>query len=114
MIFEHHCSTCNKTDEAKFVFVGSQVTQVCNACGAYARLFDRRQLPGLKRIKEACWITSNSDLLLIEDAKEEIKFLEHLKGTNEKMMYWKLYLKLRDYAAIGKTAKLRGGKQLEM
>lgn len=72
---EHHCVKCGITDEAKFILGSVHLKQVCNHCGFYVKFFDKTKLP----------------------STAECEFIE-LKGLGKQLMYWRLYLKIRDYA----------------
>jgi hypothetical protein len=93
--FEHTCYKCGLIDEAKFVFAGPHVKQVCNGCGFYVKFFDKAMIPDVMEIKLKIWAITNQDLTLIEKAKREVEFTP-CTGLTAKMMYWRVYLKVRE------------------
>ena len=98
--FEHSCHKCGLVDEAKFVHAGPHIKQVCNGCGFYVKFFDKAMIPDHIEIKQKIWYISKQNLLLINKAKEEVEFIE-CTGLSRKLMYWKLYLKIREYLQKG-------------
>jgi hypothetical protein len=93
--FEHTCHKCGLIDEARFVFAGPHVKQVCNGCGFYVKFFDKAKVPDVREIKLKIWAITRQDLELIEQAKKAVDFTP-CKGLYEKMMYWRVYLKVRE------------------
>jgi len=83
------------TDEAKFTYAGPHIKQACNKCNAYVKFVSKSILPDVKEIKLKIWALSE-DLDVIEIYKGKIGFVENLNGTDEKIMYWRLYLKIRE------------------
>jgi hypothetical protein len=95
--FEHKCTRCGVIDEARFLFAGPHIKQVCNSCGAYVKFFDKSLIPDVKEIKLKIWVISDQNLELIEKAKKEMEFAGACSGLWEKIMYWRLYLKVREH-----------------
>lgn len=94
--FQNTCHKCGLVDEAKFVFAGPHLKQVCNGCGFYVKFFDKGMLPDVKDIKYKTWYISSQDIDMINRAKKEVEFMEVKGRIEQKMMYWKLYLKVRE------------------
>lgn len=93
--FSTTCHKCGLIDEAKFIYAGPHIKQVCNGCGFYVKFFDKALLPDVKAIREKIWYISKGDKELIEQAKKACEFIQGLSGVNGKMMYWRLYLEIR-------------------
>lgn len=94
--FEHGCHKCGVVDEARFVFAGPHIKQVCNNCGFYVKFFDKAMIPDIKQIRLKIWFISGQNVELINKCKQEVEFIENLTGLGGKMMYWQLYLKVRE------------------
>lgn len=95
--FETTCHKCGFIDEAKFVYAGPHIKQVCNNCGFYVKFFNTALIPDVQEIKLKIWNITDQNLELINKAKSEVEFVAGLTGINAKMMYWRLYLRLRTY-----------------
>jgi hypothetical protein len=101
--FQHTCHKCGLIDEARFVFAGPHIKQVCNGCGFYVKFFDKGMIPDVKDIKYKTWYISNLNIDLINSAKKQVEFMDVKGSLNQKMMYWKLYLKVREMIKKGVT-----------
>lgn len=93
--FPHTCTKCGLIDEARFVYAGPHVKQVCNGCGFYVKFFDKALIPDVRDIRAKIWVVAVGNKDLIEQAKYACEFIPGLSGVNGKMMYWKLYLEVR-------------------
>lgn len=94
LLLPHECSYCGLTDEAKFTYAGPHIKQVCNGCNRYVKFFNKSLIPDVKEIKLKIWgITT--ELNAIDYCKGLIGFIDGLKGLDEKMIYWRLYLCVR-------------------
>lgn len=92
--FNHTCVKCGCLDEAKFVIArNGAVKQVCNACGAYVKFFNKALVPSLLDIKQKIWYITERNLVLINSAKAKVEFIE-CTGMAQQIMYWKLYLQI--------------------
>lgn len=99
LLIPNECTYCGLVDEAKFVYAGPHIKQVCNGCGRYVKFFDKSKIPDSKETKLAIWAITQ-DIAEIEDSKYRIGFIENLKGLDLKMIYWRLYLETRRKAAL--------------
>jgi len=98
LLLPHQCQICGLEDEAKLVYAGPHVKQVCNGCDNYVKFISKSFIPDIREIKLRIW-SITQDLAYIEAAKEACLFVEELPGLDGKMMYWRLYLKLREMEA---------------
>ena len=55
-------------------------------------------MPDVKEIRLKIW-SITQDVAYIDAAKEGCSFVPDLSGMDGKMMYWRLYLKLREMEA---------------
>ncbi len=94
LLIPNECHYCGLVDEAKFVYAGPHVKQICNGCGKYVKFFDKSKIPDARETKLAIWAIT-TDLAQINEAKQESGFVENLKGLDLKMIYWRLYLEIR-------------------
>lgn len=95
--FEHICheSDCGLADEARFLHAGPHIKQVCNGCGAYVKFFPEHLIPDVEYIKQKIWNIVDADQSRIDAMKKDVEFIEGLSGKYAKLMYWNLYLNLR-------------------
>ncbi|WP_285011284.1 hypothetical protein [Pedobacter faecalis] len=103
LMIPHECRTCGAVDEAKFVYAGPHIKQVCNACNKYVKFYGKGQMPDVREVKIRIWAITQ-DTARIESAKKEVGFVSDPVGPEAKMLYWRLYLKLREQS--GKEAGL--------
>lgn len=94
------CHHCGVVDEAKFVFSGPHIKQVCNCCDSYVKFISKAQVPDSTETKLRIWSITNQSTLLIEQAKSNCGFIDNLNGVERNIMYWRLYLSVR--SIIGK------------
>src|SRR5690606_16985068 len=94
LMIPYDCPRCGVTDEAKFLFSGPHVKQVCNNCGSYVKFYNKSNIPDASEIKLKIW-SITQDMGKIEQAKSKIGFVENLKGLYRNIMYWRLYLQIR-------------------
>ena len=99
LLIPTECHNCGLVDEAKFVYAGPHVKQICNGCGKYVKFFDKAKIPDSRETKLAIWAITQ-DLTIISEAKETIGFIDNLKGLDLKIIYWRLYLEMRRKAAL--------------
>lgn len=90
----YECHVCGVVDEAKFVYAGPHIKQLCNSCGKYVKFFNKALIPDVKEIKLSIW-GIKKDVETIEQAKKECGFVDGLTGLDEKIQYWRLYLYMR-------------------
>lgn len=64
------------------------------------KFFNKALIPDVKEIKQKIWFMTDGVIEIINSAKTEVEFIDGLKGLDEKMMYWKLYLNIRKKVAI--------------
>lgn len=98
------CLHCGEVDEAKFVFSGPHIKQVCNRCGSYVKFISKALIPDATETRLRIWAIADHDLDLINNAKIECYFIEELRGVERNMMYWRLYLTVR--RMIGKGVEV--------
>ena len=103
LLVPHECQRCGVVDEAQFTFSGPHIKQICNACGCYVKFFDKSKIPDAGETKLRIWALT-TDLSVIGDCKNRIGFVDDLTGTNKKIMYWRLYLKVRETKAKWEAA----------
>jgi hypothetical protein len=99
LLIPNECHYCGLVDEAKFVYAGPHVKQICNGCGKYIKFFDKAKIPDSKETKLAIWAIT-TDIDSINESKNQIGFVDGLKGLDLKMIYWRLYLEVRRKALI--------------
>lgn len=99
LLIPNECHYCGLVDEAKFVYAGPHVKQLCNGCGRYVKFFDKAKIPDSRETKLTIWAITQ-DIAEISLAKDQIGFVENLKGLDLKMMYWRLYLEIRRKAGL--------------
>jgi len=99
LLIPNECHYCGVVDEAKFVYAGPHMKQICNSCGRYVKFFDKSKIPDSKEIKLKIW-SITQDIDRISEAKKQCSFIENLKGLDLKVMYWRLYLQIRKDAGI--------------
>jgi hypothetical protein len=98
LLVPHECQSCGVVDEAKFIFKGPHVQQLCNGCDKYVKFFSKGHLPDVREIRLRIWsITQDVDKINL--AKKQCKFVENMVGLDAKMVYWRLYLKIREMEA---------------
>ena len=95
LLVPHECQRCGVVDEAQFTFSGPHIKQICNSCGCYVKFFDKAKIPDPSETKLKIWAIT-PDLSAIADAKSKMGFIENLTGLNNKIIYWRLYLKVRE------------------
>lgn len=95
LLFPHECHNCGLVDEARFTYAGPHIKQVCNGCACYVKFVSKGIIPDTKEIKLKVWAIS-TDLEKIDLCKGLIGFVPNLVGVDEKLMYWRLYLKMRE------------------
>jgi hypothetical protein len=98
LLVPHDCSYCGTTDEAKFIFSGPHLKQVCNGCNRYVKFYSKSAVPDTQEIKHKIWAITQ-DTAFIDAAKEESGFVISASGFDLKIMYWRLYLKVRELDA---------------
>lgn len=91
----YDCPHCGATDEAKFVFSGPHIKQVCNHCEAYVKFITKSSIPDATETKLRIWSITSQDSRLIDQAKKDCGFIDNLKGVERNMMYWRLYLAIK-------------------
>ena len=97
LLVPHECHHCGVVDEAKFVFSGPHIKQVCNGCSRYVKFFSKSKIPDVREIKLKIW-SITKDIDYIKKCKEKSSFVENLSGIEQKIMYWRLYLQIREEA----------------
>lgn len=97
---ETSCHKCGACDEARFVNSGPHLKQICIACGAYIKFFDKAKVPDVKEVKLKIFYMTEGDLSFMSQLKKESEFIEGLTGLQQKLMYWKLYLHARKYCSL--------------
>lgn len=97
LFIPHNCSVCGQTEEAKFVFSGPHVKQLCGHCDVYVKFVSKSTIPDATETRLKIWAITQ-DVPLIDAAKEECKFVEGLSGLEKRMMYWRLYLAVKTLA----------------
>lgn len=98
LLVPHVCSHCGVTDEAKFIFSGPHLKQVCNSCGRYVKFFSKSAVPDAREVKFKIWGITQ-DTSFIDAAKEKSGFVDGFNGLELRMMYWRLYLTVREMIA---------------
>lgn len=98
--FNNECHKCGVCDEYRFHYAGPHIKAVCNGCGFYVKFIKPQQIPDVKEIKLRIWSMTDQKTEPIETAKQKCAFVPNLKGTDEKLQYWKLYLELRKEFAL--------------
>lgn len=93
---ETDCIHCGSLNEADFVLCGPHLKQICADCGRYVKFFSKALLPELKAIRNKIWAIANEDKETIAKAKKEVGFIDGLTGLEQKVMHWKLYMRLRE------------------
>lgn len=96
-LIETACRKCGAVDEGRFEWASHNLKQICIACEAYQMHYPQSKFPSTKVIKNRIWEITN-DLELIQHIKDEIGF-EELTGIHEQVMYWNLYLQLKEVLA---------------
>jgi len=91
----YECPHCGAADEAKFVFSGPHIKQVCNHCDAYVKFIPKSQVPDATEPKLRIWASTDQDEQKIAQGKSRCGFIENLTGIERNMMYWRLYLAIR-------------------
>lgn len=99
LLIPNECHYCGLVDEAKFVYAGPHIKQICNGCGKYVKFFDKAKIPDAKETKLVIW-SITQDLEKINQAKANCNFIENLTGLDLKIMYWWLYLSIRALEGI--------------
>jgi len=99
LFIPHNCVACGVTDEAKFLLSGPHVKQVCNHCGKYVKFVSKGFVPDHNETKLRIWAITQ-DTCYIDAAKELMGFVENTTGVERKLMYWRLYLKLREMEVV--------------
>ncbi|RZJ92459.1 MAG: hypothetical protein EOO20_01755 [Chryseobacterium sp.] len=94
LFIPHFCPVCGQTEEAKFVFSGPHVKQVCGNCDAYVKFVSKSVVPDATETRLKIW-SITQDVPLIDAAKEECKFVDGLIGLEKRMMCWRLYIAVR-------------------
>ncbi len=98
LLIETTCRYCGAVDEGRFEWKAHNLKQTCMSCGRYLRHYKQEKFPSAKTIKLRIWEIANKDVDLIQHIKDEIEF-EELDGINEQVMYWNLYLQIREVLA---------------
>lgn len=99
LMVPHTCQHCGAVDEARFVFSGPHIKQLCNSCGKYIKFFHKGSIPDVREIRLRIWLITQ-DVELINDAKKRSGFVENMVGVDAKMVYWRLYLKIREMEGV--------------
>lgn len=95
LLVPHECHNCGLVDEAKFIFSGPHIKQVCNGCDRYVKFYAMSAIPDVTEIKLKIWsITRNVGI--INSCKKYSSFVPNLSGIEKKITYWRLYLKVRE------------------
>lgn len=94
LLIPNECHNCGLVDEAKFVYAGPHIKQICNGCGSYVKFFPASKIPDSRDVKLKIWSITR-DIRKIAYAKSVCGFVEDLSGTDKKIMYWRLYLAVR-------------------
>lgn len=95
LFIPHNCISCGNTEEAKFVFSGPHVKQLCSVCDSYVKFVSKSTVPDATEVKLRIWAIT-TDLQEISQAKSRCGFVEGLDGLQNRMMYWRLYLAIRN------------------
>ena len=95
LLVPHECHYCGLVDEAKFIFSGPHVKQVCNGCNRYVKFYSMSAIPDVREIKLKIW-SLTTDLNIIDECKIKSSFVPGLSGIDNKITYWRLYLKVRE------------------
>lgn len=94
LLIPHECHSCGVVDEAKFIFSGPHIKQLCNGCDRYVKFFHKNRIPDVREIKLKIWAIT-TDFKEISDAKIKSGFVDNLIGIEQRMVYWRLYLQIR-------------------
>lgn len=89
------CHSCGAVDEPRFTYAGPHIKSICNHCQKYIKFINKQEIPDTQEIKLKIWALAEKNVNLINAAKKDIDFIDGLKGIDEKLQYWKLYLKVR-------------------
>lgn len=96
LMIPHDCHNCGLVDEAKFTYAGPHIKQVCNGCGRYVKFFNKSDIPDHRETRIRIWSIAKEDVTLIESAKFKCGFTSNVTGLDLKIMYWRLYLTVRE------------------
>lgn len=105
LLVPHVCHTCGVEDEAKFIFSGPHLKQVCNGCNRYVKFFSKSAVPDITEVRFKIW-SLTQDTSFIDAAKEASGFVDGGTGLEGKILYWRLYLKIREMVELEKTTNL--------
>lgn len=102
--FETSCHKCGFIDEAAFTFsTNGAVKQICNNCHAYVKFFDKSLVPTVYDIKVKIWYIVQKNMAIIEQAKKDVEFISDLTKLSQQLMYWRLYLRIREICNLENT-----------
>lgn len=95
LLVPHECQSCGAVDEAKFIFSGPHIKQVCKGCNRYVKFYSKSAIPDVSEVRLKIW-SITQDTSFIDAAKEASGFVSGVKGLDGKIYYWRLYLKVRE------------------
>jgi hypothetical protein len=85
------CHKCGVIGESNLSLAGPHIKQSCPSCGAYQKFYDKNLIPDAREIKILIFGAAKQNLAIINAIKQEINFVEGLKGLDQKLQYYKLY-----------------------
>lgn len=85
------CHKCGVIGESRLSWAGPHIKQSCDNCGAYQKFYNKNLIPDVREIKILIFGVAKQDLSFINQIKQEINFVEGLKGLDAKLQYYKLY-----------------------
>ena len=95
LLVPNECHICGLVDEAAFTFSGPHIKSICQGCKSYIKFVSKSSIPDKREIKMKIWYITE-DVSIINKHKKEIGFVENLSGIDEKIMYWRLYLSIKE------------------
>lgn len=98
MLIKNACLKCGEISEARLEPSGPHIKQLCNGCGTYTKFIAIRDIPRPEAIKNKIWAITQ-DLEIINFEKGVIEFNPDEEGVNLSLEYWRLYLKIIEYAS---------------
>jgi hypothetical protein len=97
LMFPITCKHCGVTDEPKFEYAGPHIKMSCSQseCGRYQKFISKAAIPDAGEVRLKIWSISK-DVPFIDAAKESCGFVDGLTGIDKNLVYWRLYLKVRE------------------
>lgn len=95
LLVAHECHICGLVDEAEFIFSGPHIKQICQGCKRYVKFFHKSAIPDVREIKLKIWSITQKTIV-IDIHKDLIGFVDNLSGIDNKIMYWRLYLSIKE------------------